>query len=84
MFDFSLQGVQTVKPSVLEETFNNVGEGFEDILNTLEQIRGHGDMSAVDALQLQQDVFRYSMFQEVVSKIASKSATAINEVMKAQ
>ncbi|TOG55138.1 type III secretion system inner rod subunit SctI, partial [Vibrio parahaemolyticus] len=47
-------------------------------------IRGHGDMSAVDALQLQQDVFRYSMFQEVVSKIASKSATAINEVMKAQ
>ncbi|AMG09655.1 MULTISPECIES: type III secretion system inner rod subunit SctI [Vibrio] len=84
MFDFSLQGVQAVKPSVLEETFNNVGEGFEDILNTLEQIRGHGDMSAVDALQLQQDVFRYSMFQEVVSKIASKSATAINEVMKAQ
>ncbi|EHH2508329.1 type III secretion system inner rod subunit SctI [Vibrio parahaemolyticus] len=84
MFDFSLQGVQTVKPSVLEETFNNVGEGFEDILNTLEQVRGHGDMSAVDALQLQQDVFRYSMFQEVVSKIASKSATAINEVMKAQ
>ncbi|EIA0835866.1 EscI/YscI/HrpB family type III secretion system inner rod protein [Vibrio parahaemolyticus] len=84
MFDFSLQGVQAVKPSVLEETFNNVGEGFEDILNTLEQIRGHGDMSAVDALGLQQDVFRYSMFQEVVSKIASKSATAINEVMKAQ
>ncbi|OEA58421.1 EscI/YscI/HrpB family type III secretion system inner rod protein [Vibrio parahaemolyticus] len=84
MFDFSLQGVQAVKPSVLEETFNNVGEGFEDILNALEQIRGHGDMSAVDALQLQQDVFRYSMFQEVVSKIASKSATAINEVMKAQ
>ncbi|EGQ8220059.1 EscI/YscI/HrpB family type III secretion system inner rod protein [Vibrio parahaemolyticus] len=84
MFDFSLQGVQAVKPSVLEETFNNVGEGFEDILNTLEQIRGHGDMSAVDALQLQQDVFRYSIFQEVVSKIASKSATAINEVMKAQ
>ncbi|HHI5560302.1 TPA: type III secretion system inner rod subunit SctI [Vibrio parahaemolyticus] len=84
MFDFSLQGVQALKPSVLEETFNNVGEGFEDILNTLEQIRGHGDMSAVDALQLQQDVFRYSMFQEVVSKIASKSATAINEVMKAQ
>ncbi|ENQ8062069.1 type III secretion system inner rod subunit SctI [Vibrio parahaemolyticus] len=84
MFDFSLQGVQAVKPSVLEETFNNVGEGFEDILNTLEQIRGHGDMSAIDALQLQQDVFRYSMFQEVVSKIASKSATAINEVMKAQ
>ncbi|MGM6658367.1 type III secretion system inner rod subunit SctI [Vibrio parahaemolyticus] len=84
MFDFSLQGVQAVKPSVLEETFNNVGQGFEDILNTLEQIRGHGDMSAVDALQLQQDVFRYSMFQEVVSKIASKSATAINEVMKAQ
>ncbi|EGQ7826067.1 type III secretion system inner rod subunit SctI [Vibrio parahaemolyticus] len=84
MFDFSLQGVQAVKPSVLEETFNNVGEGFEDILNTLEQIRGHGDMSSVDALQLQQDVFRYSMFQEVVSKIASKSATAINEVMKAQ
>ncbi|MGY6455090.1 type III secretion system inner rod subunit SctI [Vibrio parahaemolyticus] len=84
MFDFSLQGIQAVKPSVLEETFNNVGEGFEDILNTLEQIRGHGDMSAVDALQLQQDVFRYSMFQEVVSKIASKSATAINEVMKAQ
>ncbi|EOI6449164.1 type III secretion system inner rod subunit SctI [Vibrio parahaemolyticus] len=84
MFDFSLQGVQAVKSSVLEETFNNVGEGFEDILNTLEQIRGHGDMSAVDALQLQQDVFRYSMFQEVVSKIASKSATAINEVMKAQ
>ncbi|MCX8858520.1 type III secretion system inner rod subunit SctI [Vibrio parahaemolyticus] len=84
MFDFSLQGVQAVKPSVLEETFNNVGEGFEDILNTLEQIRGHDDMSAVGALQLQQDVFRYSMFQEVVSKIASKSATAINEVMKAQ
>lgn len=83
MFDFSLQGVQAVKPSVLEETFNNVGEGFEDILNTLEQIRRHGDMSAVDALQLQQDVFRYSMFQEVVTKIASKSATAINEVMKA-
>lgn len=36
MSDFSLQGVQAVKPSVLEETFNNVGEGFEDILSTLE------------------------------------------------
>lgn len=84
MSDFSLQGVQAVKPSVLEETFNNVGEGFEDILNTLEQIRGHGDISAVDALRLHQDVFRYSMFQEAVTKIASKSATAINEVMKTQ
>ncbi|TOE30914.1 EscI/YscI/HrpB family type III secretion system inner rod protein, partial [Vibrio parahaemolyticus] len=31
-----------------------------------------------------QSMFHYTMFQEIVTKVTSKSANAINEVMKAQ
>ncbi|AGB12620.1 EscI/YscI/HrpB family type III secretion system inner rod protein [Vibrio parahaemolyticus] len=85
MFDngiLGLQGVDVTQPSVMEKTYNNVGESFEQILATIDSI-GDG-MSAVDALRLQQEVFHYSIYQETVTKIASKAATAVNEVMKAQ
>ncbi|MCX8809088.1 EscI/YscI/HrpB family type III secretion system inner rod protein [Vibrio parahaemolyticus] len=85
MFDngiLGLQGVDVTQPSVMEKTYHTVGESFEQILATIDSI-GDG-MSAVDALRLQQEVFHYSIYQETVTKIASKAATAVNEVMKAQ
>lgn len=82
---FAIQGVQAVRPSVLEDTFNNIGEGFQEILETMNHINTSGQaMRVQDTLALQQAVFHYSLYQETVTKIASKSANAINEVMKAQ
>ncbi|EGQ8084520.1 EscI/YscI/HrpB family type III secretion system inner rod protein [Vibrio parahaemolyticus] len=85
MFDngiLGIQGVDIAQPSVMEKTYNNVGESFEQILATIDSIED--GMSAVDALRLHQEMFHYSIYQETVTKIASKSATAVNEVMKAQ
>ncbi|AQS37667.1 EscI/YscI/HrpB family type III secretion system inner rod protein [Shewanella psychropiezotolerans] len=77
--------VQAIQPSVLEDTYNNIGEGFQEIMDDLQKINEGGNtISLQDTLALQQSVFHYSMYQETVTKIASKSATAINDVMKAQ
>ncbi len=77
--------IENIQPSVMEDTFNNIGEGFQEILDNLDRINAGGQTITVqDTLALQQSVFHYSMYQETVTKIASKSANAINEVMKAQ
>ncbi|ASU22432.1 EscI/YscI/HrpB family type III secretion system inner rod protein [Vibrio qinghaiensis] len=77
--------IQAIKPSVLEDTFNNIGQGFQEILDALDKANANGQTLTVqDTLALQQSVFHYTMFQETVTKIASKSANAINEVAKAQ
>jgi len=77
-------GIEQIQPSVMEETFNNVGEGFQEILNQMDKINTNQSITTVDTLALQQSMFHYTMFQEIVTKVASKSASAINEVMKAQ
>lgn len=77
-------GIEKIQPSVMEETFNNVGEGFQEILNQVDKINTNQSITTVDTLALQQSMFHYTMFQEIVTKVASKSANAINEVMKAQ
>ncbi|MCG7491846.1 MULTISPECIES: EscI/YscI/HrpB family type III secretion system inner rod protein [Vibrio] len=77
--------IEQIQPSVLEDTFNNIGEGFQEILDNLDKINANQDAITVqDTFALQQSVFHYSLYQETVTKIASKSANAINEVMKAQ
>ncbi|AYV25050.1 EscI/YscI/HrpB family type III secretion system inner rod protein [Vibrio mediterranei] len=77
--------IENIKPSVIEDTFDNIGEGFQKILDNLDRINTSGQTITVkDTLALQQSVFHYSMYQETVTKISSKSANAINEVMKAQ
>ncbi|EGQ7639667.1 TPA: EscI/YscI/HrpB family type III secretion system inner rod protein [Vibrio metschnikovii] len=77
--------IQAIRPSVLEDTFNNIGQGFQEILDALDKANANGQTLTVqDTLALQQSVFHYTMFQETVTKIASKSANAINEVAKAQ
>lgn len=77
--------IQAIRPSVLEDTFNNIGQGFQEILDALDKASANGQTLTVqDTLALQQSVFHYTMFQETVTKIASKSANAINEVAKAQ
>lgn len=77
--------IEQIQPSVLEDTFNNIGEGFQEILDNLDKINANQDaMTVQDTFALQQSVFHYSLYQETVTKIASKSANAINEVMKAQ
>ncbi|WP_341663624.1 EscI/YscI/HrpB family type III secretion system inner rod protein [Vibrio sp.] len=77
--------IEQIQPSVLEDTFNNIGEGFQEILDNLDQINAsQGAITVQDTFALQQSVFHYSLYQETVTKIASKSANAINEVMKAQ
>lgn len=74
-----------IKPSVLEETFDNIGKGFQEILDSLDKVNANGGaFSTQDALALQQSVFHYTMFQETVTKITSKAANAVNEVAKAQ
>ncbi|MDH5928705.1 EscI/YscI/HrpB family type III secretion system inner rod protein [Vibrio lentus] len=77
-------GIEQIQPSVMEETFNNVGDGFQEILNQMDKINTNQSITTVDTLALQQSMFHYTMFQEIVTKVASKSASAINEVMKAQ
>lgn len=76
--------IEQVQPSVMEETFNNIGEGFQEILEQMDRINTNQSITTVDTLALQQSMFHYTMFQEIVTKVASKSANAINEVMKAQ
>ena len=77
--------IEQIQPSVLEDTFNNIGEGFQEILDNLDQINASQEAITVqDTFALQQSVFHYSLYQETVTKIVSKSANAINEVMKAQ
>ncbi|EGQ7944552.1 EscI/YscI/HrpB family type III secretion system inner rod protein [Vibrio cholerae] len=77
--------IQAIRPSVFEDTFNNIGQGFQEILDALDKANANGQTLTVqDTLALQQSVFHYTMFQETVTKIASKSANAINEVAKAQ
>ena len=77
-------GIEQIQPSVMEETFNNVGDGFQEILNQMDKINTNQTITTVDTLALQQSMFHYTMFQEIVTKVASKSASAIDEVMKAQ
>ncbi|EJL6267958.1 EscI/YscI/HrpB family type III secretion system inner rod protein [Vibrio cholerae] len=77
--------VEQIQPSVLEDTFNNIGKGFQEILDSLDKANANGQALTVqDTLSLQQSVFYYTMYQETVTRIASKSANAINEVTKAQ
>ena len=76
--------IEQIQPSIMEETFNNVGKGFQEVLDNLERINSRQAISAGDSLAIQQSLFHYNMYQETVTKIASKSANAINEVMKAQ
>lgn len=81
----SIDIINGIKPSVLEETFDNIGKGFQEILDSLDKVNANGGaFSAQDALTLQQSVFHYTMFQETVTKITSKAANAVNEVSKAQ
>ncbi|AWS50745.1 EscI/YscI/HrpB family type III secretion system inner rod protein [Providencia rettgeri] len=81
----SLDGLGGIESSILKESYQNVGEGFKEILNNLSDINASGgNITVQDTLALQQAVFQYSMYQEMITKIASKSANAINEVMKAQ
>ncbi|AVI67752.1 EscI/YscI/HrpB family type III secretion system inner rod protein [Shewanella sp. WE21] len=74
--------LEAIQPSVFEDTFNNIGEGFQEIMDDLKKISDGASVS--ETLALQQSLFHYSFYQETVTKIASKSATAINDVMKAQ
>lgn len=85
MNNIALENVSGVESSIAKETYQNVGEGFKEILNVLDEVNASGgDITVSDTFALQQAVFQYSMYQEMITKIASKSANAINEVMKAQ
>lgn len=85
MNNIALENISGVESSIVKETYQNVGEGFKEILNVLDGVNASGGSITVsDTFALQQAVFQYSMYQEMITKIASKSANAINEVMKAQ
>lgn len=85
MDSIALNSVNGIESSILKDSYQNVGEGFKEILSSLDNINAsEGGITVADTLALQQAVFQYSMYQEMISKIASKSANAINEVMKAQ
>lgn len=79
-----IPAVNTSQNSVLEESFDHIGKGFQQILDEIEKMNAKGGISTVDAIKIQQSAFHYSMYQEIVTKIVSKSTNAINEVMKAQ
>ncbi|EKT60071.1 hypothetical protein [Providencia sneebia] len=85
MNEIALDSVSGIESSVFKDSYQNVGEGFKEILNSLDTINSSGGgITVADTLTLQHAVFQYSMYQEMISKIASKSANSINEVMKAQ
>lgn len=85
MNNIALENISSIESSIVKETYQNVGEGFKEILNVLDEVNASGaSITVSDTFALQQAVFQYSMYQEMITKIASKSANAINEVMKAQ
>ncbi|EKN4037962.1 EscI/YscI/HrpB family type III secretion system inner rod protein [Yersinia enterocolitica] len=85
MNDFAVTGIQNSQVSILENTFDNVGEGFKEIMDILNDVNSKGgNITVTDTLSLQQAMFKFTMHQEIITKIASKSASAINDVMKAQ
>lgn len=72
-------------PSVLEQTVEGVGDSFQKMMDSIDQINDPTrQMNFSDVFEIQQAAFEYGFYQEAVSKIISKGATAINEVMKAQ
>lgn len=72
-------------PSVLEQTAEGVGDSFQKMMDGIDQLNDPTrQMNFSDVLEIQQAAFEYGFYQEAVSKIISKGATAINEVMKAQ
>lgn len=80
--DTSVQPSTSV--SVIGETFNHVGDSFKEILADVEKINKQNGVSVQDALNLTEAAFHYDFYQNILTKIASKSANAINDVMKAQ
>ncbi|HHL2502283.1 TPA: EscI/YscI/HrpB family type III secretion system inner rod protein [Yersinia enterocolitica] len=85
MNDFAVTGIESNQVSILENTYNNIGEGFKDMMEVLNDVNSRGgDITVTDTFSLQQAIFNFTMHQEIVTKIASKSAAAINDVMKAQ
>lgn len=77
-------GTEVVHPSFMKQTFDKVGDGFQEILEQVDRVYSKKSVSTVDALALQQSMFHYALYQEIVTKITSKSANAVNEVIKAQ
>ncbi len=72
-------------PSVMDETVNGVGDSFQKLMDGIDQLNDPTrQMNFQDVFAIQQAAFEYGFYQEAVSKIISKGATAINEVMKAQ
>ncbi|MBW5817946.1 EscI/YscI/HrpB family type III secretion system inner rod protein [Yersinia enterocolitica] len=85
MNDFAVTGIENSQVSILENTVNNIGEGFKEIMEVLNDVNSKGgNITVIDTLSLQQAMFKFTMHQEIVTKIASKSVSAINDVMKAQ
>ncbi|CAQ85551.1 MULTISPECIES: hypothetical protein [Photorhabdus] len=85
MNDFEIASIRNEQATIFEKTYNNVGEGFKEIFDVLNQVNASGGhITVTDTFALQQAVFQFSMYQEMVTKVASKSATAVNDVMKAQ
>ncbi|MCX8986022.1 EscI/YscI/HrpB family type III secretion system inner rod protein [Citrobacter portucalensis] len=76
--------ILTRPASIIGETFNHVGDSFKEMLAEVEKINNQNGVSVQDALKLTESAFHYDYFQNVLTKIASKSANAINDVMKAQ
>ena len=74
-----------ISQSVLGKTYDDIGNGFNKIMATVEKLNeSEGGITVVDTLKIQHEVFEWSMRQEVVTKIASKSVASINDVLKAQ
>ncbi|MCY4473071.1 MAG: hypothetical protein OXC07_09700 [Kistimonas sp.] len=70
--------------SVLGRAVNNVGTSFEEIMDGMARMAEKGSLTTGEALHMQAKFHHYTMYQEMVTRVASKSANAVNDVMKAQ
>lgn len=82
--DSGLDGLAGANASVMGRAFNSMGASFEDIMRSVDQLSAQGTITAGEALNMQAKFHHFTMYQELVTRVASKSANAINDVMKAQ
>ena len=71
-----------VAPSLRSAHMNN--QGILHRIRALSEMRGRNNVAAQEMLELQYEVMNLSFQQQVVTKVAEKSATAIQTLVKNQ
>ncbi len=75
--------------AAIDSVVGNVNKNFQDVLNTINESKDANGINAQNItpsnmLRIQQDLYKFTIYNEMVTKIVSKTVTSVNEVMKSQ